>query len=224
MGQYRYDTHVHTSEVSQCGKVNAATVVELYKEAGYYGIVITDHYKKEYFDSLGNIPWEEKIDMYLSGYNIARSKGEKIGLKVILGMELKFKFSCNEYLVYGIDEALLKENPELYEMGLSRFSRFAASHNLLIYQAHPYRTGMKTAKPEFLTGVEVFNGNPRHNSRNQKSFAYAKRHDLRMISGSDFHQLPDLARGGIEIPEEASNSIEFVKILKNNSIKLIITE
>ena len=44
MAIYKYDIHTHTSEVSPCGKVEAEKVVELYKEAGYTGIVITDHY------------------------------------------------------------------------------------------------------------------------------------------------------------------------------------
>ena len=65
------DTHVHTSQVSPCGKVPAEEMIELYKEAGYGGVIITDHYYKGYFESLGNRPWEEKIQSFLSGYKAA---------------------------------------------------------------------------------------------------------------------------------------------------------
>ena len=40
------DTHVHTCQVSPCGKVPAKEMIELYKEAGYGGVIITDHYYK----------------------------------------------------------------------------------------------------------------------------------------------------------------------------------
>ena len=50
---YKYDIHTHTSEVSPCGKVEAEKVVELYKEAGYTGIVITDHYYEGFFENGG---------------------------------------------------------------------------------------------------------------------------------------------------------------------------
>ena len=40
MSYYRYDTHVHTCEVSPCGKVPAEEMVRLYREAGYQGIII----------------------------------------------------------------------------------------------------------------------------------------------------------------------------------------
>jgi len=52
MAIYKYDTHVHTKEVSPCGKVPAIEVVKLYKDAGYHGIVITDHYCDSFFESL----------------------------------------------------------------------------------------------------------------------------------------------------------------------------
>ena len=48
MNYHKYDTHVHTSETSICGKVDAKTLVRLYKKAGYTGVVITDHYSREF--------------------------------------------------------------------------------------------------------------------------------------------------------------------------------
>ena len=39
---YRYEIHCHTKEVSRCGQVPAETCVQLYRQKGYDGIVITD--------------------------------------------------------------------------------------------------------------------------------------------------------------------------------------
>jgi hypothetical protein len=39
-----------------------------------------------------------------------------------------------------------------------------------------------------------------------------------MLSGSDFHQAQDAARGGIVVPERISDSQELVKVIKEGRI------
>lgn len=34
-------------------------------------------------------------------------------------------------------------------------------------QAHPFRNGLKIVDPKHLDGIETYNGNPRHDSRNE---------------------------------------------------------
>ena len=41
---YKYEIHSHTKETSQCAKISAKELTEKYKELGYSGIVITNHY------------------------------------------------------------------------------------------------------------------------------------------------------------------------------------
>lgn len=166
MSLYKFDTHVHTSETSPCGNIKAAELVHLYKNAGYSGVVITDHYFGDYFRSLQVRSWKDKMETFLSGYKSAYAEGQKIGFTVLLGMELRFDENSNDYLVYGIDEALLLKHKELYTLGLKKFKSFAKKHGILIYQAHPYRSWVSPANPAYLDGVEVFNGNPRHDSNN----------------------------------------------------------
>ena len=202
---YKYDIHVHTSETSPCGKVEAIDVVKLYKKAGYTGIIITDH--------------------YLKGYKKALIEGGNIGLNVLLGMEIKFNDNPNDYLVYGIDEEFLKDNPELYNINLREFRNLIANRDMLIFQAHPFRKGQHIEEPELLDGIEVYNGNPRHNSHNDQAFDFAIKNQLRFISGSDFHQIEDLARGGIIINYNITTIKELVGVLKENTaIDLIKTE
>jgi len=215
--------HVHTSEVSPCGKVNASELVKLYKEAGYDGIVITDHYFDRYFDSLGWLSWEEKTDIYLSGYRKASEEGQRIGLEVIWGIELRFLENENDYLVYGLDETFLKNYKELYKLDLKNFRKLTCGMDILIYQAHPFRPWIVPVDPALLDGVEVFNGNPRHDNMNHKALSFAKKHNLKMISGSDFHRTDDVGRGGIIIPRKVKTSAELFKLLKNDEILGLIT-
>lgn len=218
---FKLDTHVHTSEVSPCGQVSAADTVDLYQQAGYDGIVITDHYYKDYFDRLGDRSWDAKVDCYLQGYQQAKEQGDKEGLQVFLGAEFTFEFSPNDYLIYGITEAFLKKHPMLYELGMPEFYRLAKENGLLVFQAHPFRPYLTPERPEFLDGVEVYNGNPRHNSRNEMALDYAIEHHLHRISGSDCHQPCDVARGGIVLEQSITTQEELLCALTSSKAKLI---
>ena len=41
---YKYETHLHTSEVSKCAHNTGAEMARAYKKAGYTGIFVTDHF------------------------------------------------------------------------------------------------------------------------------------------------------------------------------------
>ena len=68
---YLFEMHYHTPQTSYCGHIPPAEALPKYKEAGYAGVVVTDHFYKEWFDDRGEIPWEEKIDRWLAGYRAA---------------------------------------------------------------------------------------------------------------------------------------------------------
>jgi len=220
---YKFDTHVHTSETSECGQITARDTVKLYKEAGYTGIVITDHYYKNFFETSQKETWEDKISRYLRGYKRAVEEGTNLGMTVLLGMEIRFTENPNDYLVFGITEDFLIQNPELYKMGLKEFKKLIEKEDILIFQAHPYRPGMVVAEPHNIHGVEVYNGNLRHNSMNSKAYQFALENGLLMSSGSDFHLTEDLARGGMVFADEIMSSEELVKALRCNAFSELIS-
>jgi len=219
------DTHVHTGEVSSCGMVPAKNMIEYYKRAGYDGVIITDHYYDGYFESLSCKLWDDKVDCYLSGYRAALEEGSRVGLKVFLGMEIRFQEGPEDYLVYGIDEEYLRKNPKLYQHTLESYRESIKGSDILIFQAHPFRKGLKVADPKLLDGVEIMNGNPRHDSHNDLAFDFALKHGLMMIAGSDAHRPEDVGRGGIRICSGISSSIELASWMKkNSSLDLYIPE
>lgn len=222
---YIYDTHVHTSETSPCGKIDARTLVHMYRNTGYHGLVITDHYFRGYFESLPYEKWEDKVSRYLAGYHTALEEGRKVGLNILLGIEIRFDENSNDYLVFGIDEDFLYKNKELYALTLKTFSEFIKGTSILIYHAHPFRVKMTRMDPELLHGIEVYNGNPRHNSNNNLADDFATANNLKKLSGSDFHQVPDLARGGIVLPEAPTDSVRLAQLLREDRIiKLLQTD
>ena len=48
--EYKYEIHCHTKNVSRCGNLDVEELIQKYKEAGYSGIVLTDHYSPMTFD------------------------------------------------------------------------------------------------------------------------------------------------------------------------------
>lgn len=218
MTLYKYDTHVHTAETSYCAMIIGTKVAKLYKDAGYAGIVITDHYLDDFFESLRGMTWDQKIDKFLAGYENALETGYKVGLDVLLGMEIRFTENYNDYLIYGFDEYFLRTEKQLYKLGLKKFRELTKGTGIMIYQAHPFRSWVSPADPEYLDGVEVFNGSPRYNSRNHRALNFAKENNLKMLSGSDFHEDDDLGQGGIILSGNPKTSGDFAAILSEDKI------
>lgn len=213
---YKIETHAHTMETSPCGRVGAAEMMALYKEKGYSCVIITDHYSIRTFIRMCGKPWKEKTELFLRGYREAKKAGESLGLKVFLGIELTFNFSINDFLIYGMEEDFLRKNPKLCNIGLTKLNKLAHKNNLLIFQAHPFRLGMTRANPKLLDGIEVYNGHPRHDSRNELALKYAKKHGLLMSSGSDMHRRQDVGTGGILSPMLPSDNSELIELLRGN--------
>ncbi len=220
--QYVYETHCHTDESSRCGRVKGADVVRMYQEAGYAGVVITDHFNSYTFDKAGLTEWEDMIAYHMAGYKAAKAL-ETDGFTVLYGLELRFeKENDNDYLVYGIDEAYLRGHPFLcYQDSYETFYRDAKADGLLVFQAHPFRNRMQIVKPDYLDGIEVFNGNAGHDSRCEIALEWAKKYRLPILSGSDFHAPEHLARGGIITDRPIRTMEDFMAVLreKRYSIK-----
>lgn len=139
MERYIVDMHVHTKETSACGEVAGADVVRSYKEAGYQGIMISDHYHKEFFDGLGSMEIHQKIERYLAGYRAAKREGEKLGVDVLLGIEFRNFESDNDFLIIGMTEEFLHDYPETYLLPINQAVELFHRKGMLVIQAHPVR-------------------------------------------------------------------------------------
>lgn len=218
-----YDTHVHTCETSACGVLTAAETVALYRQAGYQGICVTDHYTRDFFAALEG-SWQQKVERYLKGYRAACAAAEGTGLSVLLGAEIRIDGAPNDYLVFGLTEAFLNQNPELYAYDLQSLSALLRGAGMLLVQAHPFRPSMTVEAPALLDGVEVFNGNPRHNSHNDMARAFAQNHGLLMTSGSDCHEITDVAQGGIGLCAPAADASALAAALRAGGYTLLPKE
>ncbi len=185
---YLYETHLHTSQGSGCGRSTGAEHARFYKEAGYTGIFITDHFFGGNTAAPRHLPWKYRVEHFCSGYEDALAEGQKIGLDVFFGWEETF--DGDDYLVYGLDKQFLLDHPEMSRWTRKQQHDAVRAAGGCVVQAHPFRMRDYIwaihLGADLADGVEVANAG---NTPAQDAYAwhYAKKHGLYMLSGSDNH-------------------------------------
>ena len=185
----RIELHAHTKPASPCGDLAPETVVETFAAAGYHGIAITNHFFTGIFERYYQAADKKSaLEQYLSDYHRALEAGEKIGIKVYLGAELRWEhLSDNDYLLLGVDEAMLSDVFDYMKGDAATFVRDCKSEKSFFLQAHPFRDGLTRLSPALLDGMEAFNLHPGHNSRIALASQFADAHHLIKTIGTDFH-------------------------------------
>ncbi len=195
---YLYETHLHTAEGSKCGKYPAKEMVRAYKEAGYAGVMVTDHNWGGNTAVDRNLPWEEWIDKFFLGYIHAKEEGDRIGLPVFLGYEAT-QGHGHDFLIYGFTLDWMKKHPELRTAGIPEQLELIHSCGGMVIQAHPYREADYIDEvltfEQYADGIEMFNaghlphkeGDPDHSIWNTKAVKLANDNHLPGTAGSDQH-------------------------------------
>lgn len=224
MERYLYETHLHTRQASACGKVDAAQMVHLYKDAGYTGVVITDHFLGGNTAIAKDLPWEEWVEGFCSGYEQAKAEGDKIGLQVFFGWESGFRGT--EFLIYGLDKQWLLEHPQIKGCTVEQQYDLVHEGGGIVIHAHPYRVRpyIKEVRlfPEHVDAVEGYNA--AHSSINsvsadiplfnEQAVAYAKEHGLPMTAGSDQHGT-NMFGGGMVFSRKMEDIQDFCRAILN---------
>lgn len=217
--EYKYELHCHTGIVSRCGRVEPKEIVRLYKEKGYSGIVVTDHYSPMTFTPNWNP--QKQIDFYVNGYKQMK-KYEDETFSVLFGMEIRHYWSANDYLIYGVEEDWLRQQGNLLNVFERELHDMVHSQGYLMYAAHPFRIGRTRCNPAYIDGVEIYNGKT-EKALNDKAHAWAKQTGRLMVSGSDFHTPDNLARGGIITDTPIKNNADLLETLRKQKFKMIQT-
>lgn len=212
---YRIEMHAHTHIISPCSQISPEEMAETYSKKGYDAVVITNHFISELLQGDSK---EEKLDIYISGYEQTKKAAEKFGLKVYFGAELRFTENCNDYLLYGVDKEILSVCYDYLDKGLAAFrNEIKLPHSVLV-QAHPFRNGMELMNPALLDGIESFNMHPGHNSRVGIAARYLKENNLPIMTiGSDFHHkdMGHEAVSALRTKTLPNDSFELAKILRS---------
>lgn len=185
---FLYEMHLHTCQGSACGRSTGAEHARFYKDAGYQGIFVTDHFFGGNTAVPRDLPWEERIHRFCKGYEDAKAEGDRIGLDVFFGWEQNF--AGDEYLIYGLDKQFLLDHPEMEHW--TRRQQWEEVHRCggCVIQAHPFRDRAYIAKVllarQYCDGIEVANA-INHAQNDVCAWRYAKEYDLPVTVGSDNH-------------------------------------
>lgn len=184
--KYKYDLHVHTSPASLCADFSPEDTVKMYKETGFNGFVLTNHFTPD--GLIKHHSFKDYAEFFLDDYYETKKAGKKEGLDVLLGMEIRFPENTNDYLVYGISEDDVYRAAEYLERDYKTFYREFKSDKNIIIQAHPFRNNITLCDLDYVDGIEVFNLHPGHNSRIALAAKLAKENPRLLITGgTDFH-------------------------------------
>jgi hypothetical protein len=215
---YRIELHAHTNPASKCSQVTPQLMAETYKGLGFDGLVLTNHFLlKE------DMSKAEYMDFYMADYEKTREAGERLGLKVYLGTEIRFTENYNEFLIFGVTRSMLEDIYDLLPYGVENFRAQYRLPDSVFVQAHPMRKNSTPVAPELLDGVEVFNTHPLHDGRIGLAALYAQENKREIITaGSDFHH-PDRNHEGLSAMRTQSlpeDSFGLAAILKEKNYLL----
>ena len=206
---------MHTCLASKCGRSTGKEHAQYYKEIGFTGIIMTDHFFGGNTAVDRELPWEERIDLFWRGYEDAKEEGDRIGLDVFFGLEQNYR--GDEYLIYGLTKEYMKTHPEMEHW--TRRQQLEDVHRAggCVIQAHPFRIrgymdrirlGLR-----FCDGIEVANaGNEQLDDA--RAIRYGREYGLVMTAGSDNHwSTPESTIYGVKLEKKLTGIEDYVRII-----------
>jgi len=223
---YKYETHLHTYPVSACAKYDVRLNLEFYKNMGYDGVFITNHFLNGNINFDSDMDFSKKIDFYLSDYYTAKSLENEIGIKVFFGIEYSYKGT--DFLIYGLSPRWYINHPEFLEMPTKQALALAIEEGALVIHAHPFREAGYIDHirlfPRSVHGVEITNA-CRTDFENDMAKDYADNYKLLYFAGSDNHIASNQKLlSGVSFETPLVDELDFVKRVKNNQMGIFVED
>lgn len=229
--RFLYETHMHTSESSACAGSTGAEMARAFYDAGYTGIVITDHFFYGNTAVDRSLPWEEWVNRFCLGYEHAKETGDSLGLQVFFGWESGYRGT--EFLVYGLDKAWLLAHPEIKDATVEEQYALVHAGGGIVSHAHPFREEPYIPEirlfPEYVDAVEGVNATHtsvasrahRNPQFNERALAYGKEHGLPFTAGSDQHTTRMIG-GGMVFDRKLDDVHDFCRaVLAGEAVELL---
>lgn len=218
---YRYETHMHTMPVSKCARATVRENLQAYKDWGYAGVFITNHFIDGNISIDRTHSFEERVNFYFSDYEEAKRIGQEIGIAVFDGVEMSY--GGTDFLVYGLHKDWFLAHPEIDGMIKSQELQLLMDAGALIIQAHPYREAGYIDHirlyPRHVHGVEVYNA-AQNDFRNEMARIYADAYELIHFAGSDNHLGgKQMKFGGMECDTPIMDEQDFIRKVLSGQMK-----
>jgi hypothetical protein len=219
---FLYETHLHTSQGSSCGRSRGREYVQKYIDLGFTGIIVTDHFFNGNCAVDRNLPWKKWVEEYCRGYEDALEEGLRRGLDVFFGWEETF--DGDDYLVYGLDKEWLLGHPEVTDWTRKQQYEEVGRCGGCVVQAHPFRQYHYINCVHLSGCVDAVEA---ANSGNERSFdalawAYAGKLNVPVTAGSDIHHAERVEPGivfGVYLDRRMKAIADYVTVIRNNAVK-----
>lgn len=209
-----FDLHCHTSGISRCCKLPYNEILDIAKNNGYDGLVITNHYTEFELNDYGESLFVEK---YIEEYRLCKEYGEKIGLKVLFGVEVTAGYNqAVHLLIYGVTPEFLRENPNLPSLSQKELYEICHKNDCVLINAHPFRYGQTVQDLNYLDGVEINCHLGYGNCFYKKLSKIAYENKVAVTCGCDYHG-GERPLGGTYLPDDVTNNVALVDYLKNSN-------
>ena len=206
---YCFELHLHTAETSRCGKCSAREMVKAYKDKGFTGVVITDHFVNGNSYARDPETWKEKMDVYVRGYHAAKAAGDELGIRVYFGFEYTNGDNGEDYLVLGLkEENLYRELVDCDQWTIEQLVDQVHALGGIIIRAHPFREAFYIHKPCTMRpglnidAIEVFNGGNGQEIYNVRAQHLALEEGKPWVAGSDTHHVDTTATDYVAFQED----------------------
>ena len=208
--------HLHSSPASQCGSYSVRENMEFYKEIGYDGIFLTNHFLDANIGGDRTRPYAEQIEFFFADIEEGEALADEIGIKFFWGVETSYKGT--DFLVYGLSKEWYLAHPEIMQISRKEMLTMMADDGALIVQAHPFREASYIDHvrlyPYHVHAVEIDNcGNKPF--QNEMARLYAETYGLHVCAGSDNHISRHISRlAGVEFEEPLASIDDFIERMK----------
>ena len=223
---FRYETHMHTAEGSACASATGWEQAKRYKESGYDGIFVTDHFFNGNCAVRHFRDWEDRVAQFCLGYEHAKEEGDRIGIKVFFGFE--YSYNGADLLTYGLSKQWLLDNPDVLDISVYEFCDRVHRDGGYIVHAHPFREANYLQEirllPMWTDAVEVHNCGNSDQAMNDRALWYSEQYGLPVSAGTDNHHLSAEKLSGVITEEPIEKPEDYFEAVKNRRVTLIIPE
>lgn len=217
---HKYEMHCHTKESSKCGKLSGTDMADFYKNMGYSGLVISDHFFNGNCTVPKDLPWEERIELFYKGYEFAKKRGDEIGISVFFAWENSY--GGTDFLTYGLGKDWLLANRYCDLLPAKKYIELVKCDGGYIVQAHPFREAgyidMIRLMPRDVDAVETINASNTDLANEMADF-YADKYGLKKTCGTDNHAGRCARLSALELDFEAKSIQEIILAVKNGKHK-----
>lgn len=217
------DLHAHSSGISKCCRIPIGQVIEAAKDVGIDGLVLTNHYQKNYVTD-GDYP--AFAARYIAEYEYAARLVAGTDFRIFFGIEVTMERHPGVHmLIYGVEPSFLTAHPTVFDDTQEELYRFVHAAGGILVQAHPMRCCDRLLNTAYLDGIEISCHPLYEGTHIDELTPIAGAAGIILTAGGDFHADTHRARCGVYLDDAITDAKQLADYLAaTDEIRLCVQE